>query len=593
MSAPPASLSDHKGARSSAVPNTNTTTTSKAKDLAAHMRPEKKATPAVPAPILNNSNQNVQNKKVSRRSSKPIINWFQRKLAGTGKTKRTENVPLRIADLGLGRSGPAAGRQINRITSSPLPVQMYGKHQTRPEAASLARRKTRSISLYGDEEREQYTEDDQSVEQSSLNRESMSIWSPGSAVEADDDASVRPIPPSAPPSPSPSRSSSSYLSDFRTFRSMAASTKPTTVLSIDLNGNGMAHIAQAPTPPPTQVNRFAPHVRQSSSLSSAGLLGSGASITFSSIPAGQPSSRPTSLRNPGSIGSMNLNTLQNPPNINHTMSAVQAPLHTSHHPRNNPRPSSPPMDNASVLTLASSAFGFPNRLGTQHYPPSAVGDSVSHFGGSVTFPDAESASQYVPGEDDRLEERDFDASVRALRPRSSRRGSWESEASKWSAGVQGTPSLARDRSLWTANSLRTGTGHFSTENGENYDGLDDQTQDDITREDDEYGKCESPVALSFQELQITVDRPPESPVVADPPAHMKEVVSTPSSSDDSSSSAMVLPRRSTETIAQPDATPQMPSQELSDEKEPLASASTETSQSKVDCDSDTLLKPGA
>ena len=563
MSALPASNLDSKGARTISVPHTTTT---KTKEPATHMRPEKKTTPA---PILNNSNQNTQTKKISRRSSKPIINWFQRKLAGSGKGKRTENVPLRIADLGVGKNSSTSGRQINRITSSPLPVQMYAKHQSRPDAASLARRKTRSTSLYGDDDlREQYLEDDNSAEQSSLNRES--IWSPASAVEADDDASVRPIPPSAPPSPSPSRSSSSYLSDFRTFRSMAASTKPTTVLSIDLNGNGMAHIAQAPTPPPTQINRFAPHVRQSSSLSSAGLLGSGASITFSSIPAGQPSSRPTSLRNPGSIGSIGMNTLQNSAYSNAPLSAVQAPLHTSHHPRNNPRPSSPPLDNASVLTLASSAFGFPNRLGAQNYPPSAIGDSMSHYGGSVTFPDAESASQYVPGDDDRLEERDFDASVRALRPRSSRRGSWESEASKWSAGVQGT-SIARDRSIWTANSLRTGTGHFSTENGENYDGVDDPTQDDITQEDDEYEKCESPLALSFQGVHITVDRPPESPVEVESGIGIRQQEPTTSTEgEDSSLSAIVIPRASTDTIAQPDATPQMPVQELSEEKLPVS-----------------------
>jgi len=69
--------------------------------------------------------------------------------------------------------------------------------------------------------------------------------------------------------------------------------------------------------------------------------------------------------------------------------------------------------------------------------------------------DGEDASQYVTG-DDVLDERDVDASVRALRPRSSR-GSWESEASDWSARDQlNSPSLARTRSVWTTNSVRTG-----------------------------------------------------------------------------------------------------------------------------------------
>ena len=434
----------------------------------------------------------VTQKKV-RRSSKPIINWFQRKLAGSGKGKRIENVPL---DLGVGRNTP--NRQVGRVTSSPLPIQPA--QSIKP----LARRKTRSISLNGDDDgqdfnHQSYADDDVSLELSSINRES--IWSPASALEADDDASVRPIPPSAPPSPSPSRSSSSYLSDPRTFRSMAASTKPTTLLSIDLNGNGMAHIAQAPNPPLALFHRFAPHVRQSSSLSSPGLLSSGGSITFSALPSTQTSSPPPSLRNLGGLS---------PPQTPHShgaMPSVQAPLHTTHHPRNNPRPSSPPLDNASVLTLASSAFGLPHRPGILNYSPSAIGDSASHYGGSITFPDAESASHYVLGEDERLEERDFDASLRALRPRSSRRGSWESEVSRWSARIQGTgsPSLVRERSLWTSNSIRT--GGFSAEHGEIYETADDQTHGEITDDSEAIADDQTPEITddseAFQDVNTT------------------------------------------------------------------------------------------
>ncbi|KAF8165140.1 hypothetical protein B0H34DRAFT_687921 [Crassisporium funariophilum] len=456
-----------------------------------HMRSQKKPQPTVaPTPMLSKpTNQSAQQKKIPRRSSKPIINWFQRKLAGTGKGKRIENVPLTIADLGMGRNSAASNRHMGRL-----------------DAVSFARRKTRSISLNGDDDvrdfSQSYADDDTSLDQSSLNRES--IWSPASAMEADDDASVRPIPPSAPPSPSPSRSSSSYLSDPRTFRSMAASTKPTTLLSIDLNGNGMAHIAQAPNHPPTQFHRFAPHVRQSSSLSNPGLLSSGASITFSALPSAQPSSRPSSLRNPGSMNSFSLSPQQL--YNNGAMSSVQAPLHTTHHPRNNPRPSSPPLDNASVLTLASSAFGGPQRLGQQNYPPSAIGDSVSHYGGSITFPDGESTSHYVLGDDERLEERDMDASVRALRPRSSRRGSWESEVSRWSARIQGTgtPSLVRERSLWTSNSVRT--GGFSTENGEMYETADDQTSVDPASTAD-LGKDVPIPEKPFETVSITIQQP--------------------------------------------------------------------------------------
>jgi len=190
-------------------------------------------------------------------------------------------------------------------------------------------------------------------------------------------------------------------------------------------------------------------------------VGSGASITFSALPPSpQTSSRPSSLNNPSSTA--------------HVTAHVQAPLHTTHHPRNNPRPSSPPQDNASMLTLASSAFAMSGtRMGVgiagwnPGTPSGMAGDSISHFGGSIIGDgEGDISSQYVFGDDGRLEvdgERDVDASIRALRPRSSRRGSWDSEASDWSAPLgtgmsTGTPS----RSLWTTNSARTG-GHLSAE----------------------------------------------------------------------------------------------------------------------------------
>ena len=516
-----------------------------------NMRRQKK--PHFPTTTAKAPSQATQ-KKV-RRSSKPIINWFQRKLAGSGKGKRIENVPL---DLGVGRS--ASNRQMGRVTSSPLPSQPA--QSIKP----LARRKTRSISLNGDDDgrdfnNQSYADDDLSLELSSINRES--IWSPASALEADDDASVRPIPPSAPPSPSPSRSSSSYLSDPRTFRSMAASTKPTTLLSIDLNGNGMAHIAQAPNPPVALLHRFAPHVRQSSSLSSPGLLSSGGSIAFSALPSTQPSSPPPSLRNLSSLSPLQT------PHIHGAMPSIQAPLHTTHHPRNNPRPSSPPLDNASVLTLASSAFGLPHRSGIHNYSPSAIGDSASHYGGSITFPDAESTSHYVLGEDERLEERDFDASLRALRPRSSRRGSWESEVSRWSARIQGTgsPSLVRERSLWTSNSIRT--GGFSAEHGEIYEIADDQTPGEITDDSEAIADDQTPEITDdsevFQDVDTTSVSPSEviSITINKPGAQAIDPQVKLADFPDCSETTEVLRLRrvSTGTVAQP-ATPSTPSSSL-------------------------------
>ncbi|KAG6855041.1 hypothetical protein C0991_005970 [Blastosporella zonata] len=408
-----------------------------------------------------------QQKTLSSRSSKPIINWFQRKLAGTGRSKRTENhrAAAEAIALSKGRAGPSS-RTTQRIASSPVPSPAYvGGRQNRHDIHGAPPRRT--ISLNGEDEYSVDGGDNNSFDESSLAQES--TWSPASVLEADDDASLRPIPPSAPPSPSPSRSSSSYLSDPRTFRSIAASTKPTTLLSIDINGNGMAHIAQAPTTPPTYVNRFPPHMRNSS-IGNPNMHGSATSITFSSLP--QPSSRPSSVSNSGTHLAM--------PNGH---AALQAPLHTTHHPRNNPRPSSPPLDNASVLTLASSAYAMPGvRLNMgQSTTTSArgVGDSLSHFGGSINYGDVESTSHFVLGDDDRLEERDVDASVRALRPRSSRRGSWESEASRWSARVHnggGTPSLAREMSLRTPNSIKTGL--LNADNVETYDASDNVEEGD-------------------------------------------------------------------------------------------------------------------
>ncbi|KAF9498505.1 hypothetical protein BDN71DRAFT_1587521 [Pleurotus eryngii] len=384
-----------------------------------------------------------------RRSSKPIINWFQRKLAGKVKTKRTENAAPFIDNR-----TKVPSRNGQRVASSPFPSSavVAGRGQGKLEAS--VKRKT--ISLNGEDDGRGDIHSDEDEDDEARSFDGSSTWSPNSQHEADEDASVRPIPPSAPPSPSPSRSSSSYLSDPRTFRSMAASTKPTTLLSIDLNGGGMAHIAQAPTnATPPQAQRL-PHIRTSSTGGGPALLNTGTSITFSALPPSPSSqSRPASLQAPQSIAQQSSNG-----------PIVHVPLHTSHHPRNNPRPSSPPLDNASVLTLASSAYAIPGLrpgIGTSA-PPSAMiggGDSVSHFGGgaSMAFADAESTSHFNLGDDERLDERDVDASVRALRPRSSRRGSWESEVSRWSARIQpgpGTPSLVRERSVWTTNSVRTG-----------------------------------------------------------------------------------------------------------------------------------------
>ncbi|KAF8592527.1 hypothetical protein K439DRAFT_1625890 [Ramaria rubella] len=335
-------------------------------------------------------------KRIKRQSSKPIIGWLQKKLGGSGRAARE---PVRV---------PGERVRASTLQQLEIPHRHSDGHH---------------IILNDD--------DASNVGRSTPPRSSRSsTWSP-SNPEADDDASIRPLPPTSPPSPAPSRSSSSYLSDPRTFKSVTASTKPTTLISIDLGTNGMAHIAEAP---PTPITASTPHsaLPRFSTTSSTGLPNS-TSITFSALPPTVPTSRAESHSpDPGT---------------------VQAPLHTSHHPRYNPRPSSPPQDNASVLTLASSAFAFPGgRM------DGWLGDSQSQFA-------LDSSSQQ--GELEVDEAQVEDASVRALRPRSSRRGSWESEASGWSARV----AMVKERSL-KASSWKAGTQVDGDEAGEEIEGSD-------------------------------------------------------------------------------------------------------------------------
>ncbi|KAI0773950.1 hypothetical protein C8Q74DRAFT_1201281 [Fomes fomentarius] len=396
--------------------------------------------PTMSAPTKGENREQL--KKVSRRTSKPFIDWFQRKLAGTVRARRTSDSRYSITS-----SNRSADKQ-HRRSSVPAPPPLSIQSRTRSNTTNRAHSLRGTISLNetnDDADSHSFRSDSSDEVRSSGVRES--LYSPASYLEADEDASVRPLPPSSPPSPAPSRDSSSYLSHSRTFRSMTASTKPTTVLSIDLNG-GMAHIAQAPPTPTTPGHRLPPHIRTHSSGPSAG------SITFSAIPPPSPTSpsRPSSGNSGAGAG---------------RGATLSAPLYTTHHPRNNPRPSSPPPDDASVLTLASSAFGMPGaRVGGAAFGlsgrASVADDAISQWSNTQGLTD--STSHFMMGdlEEGLGEERydhDVDASVRALRPRSSRRGSWDSTVSGWSANVAvGAPSPggARSKSVWTSGSLITG-----------------------------------------------------------------------------------------------------------------------------------------
>ncbi|TFY69908.1 hypothetical protein EVJ58_g147 [Rhodofomes roseus] len=565
--------------------------------------PSQKKQPPPPAP------QNVKNKKevdpvvkpttefdtktqslpknVTRRSSKPIINWFQRKLAGT-RTRRVSDPdsprsPTSRANVHTPslREKPRRASAPQRPSGPPLAVRIRSKTESKhgrkiSTVSSIPSRKPASLDGFSlAESTAALTTDSDDGRRSSLARDS--LWSPTSHLEADEDASMRPFPPTSPPSPSPSHSSSSYMSDPRTFRSMAASTKPTTLLSVDITG-GMAHIAQAP-PTPTRLQA---HLR-----SQYAGPGSNGAVSFSAIPPASPS-RPSSSTSAAPNGQYGLH----------------APQHTAHHPRNNPHPSSPPEDDASLLTLASSAFAMPGaRIGMTAFAlsggTSVADDSISHFSHGVGA-GGDSTSHFLLGEmdDDRdlmeKEYQDVDASVRALRPRSSRRGSWESQDSKWSAsaslaltGVTGMTSHspvshAAPRSLWTNGSYRTGGvsvdhGDVSVSNDHSEDGTSEETEGEETSLDGrasvpEFRSISTSVrgirsvsrhlaaddvsGLSSPQTSVSTDdasTPPATPMDA---LDKADALSTePSGSSEASKSAMATPKPGPIALQSHDAMP--------------------------------------
>lgn len=240
------------------------------------------------------------------------------------------------------------------------------------------------------------------------------------------------------------------MSDPRTFRSGAASTKPTTLLSIDVGPQiqGMAHIAQAP--PSTAGGSVSAGPGTAPSSPSFGRFPSNrghaqvpsvASITFGNLPSGPRHPLASALSPETDYEEMIRLEEAEEAGVN------TAPNMSHYHPRNNPRPSSPPLDNASTYTLASSTYAMPHR---QHGPPSVV----SRFPASITI-SLQGGHRSLSGLNPDTYDGDGDASVRALRPRS-RAGSWGSMASTetgWSAAVHALgPST---RKVPGAGSMRT------------------------------------------------------------------------------------------------------------------------------------------
>ncbi|GAA5879530.1 hypothetical protein JCM1840_003437 [Sporobolomyces johnsonii] len=196
---------------------------------------------------------------------------------------------------------------------------------------------------------------------------------------ADTDASLYRLPPSTRPPSSivsgqtaqthdtGSTSNHSFAPTHASTYKSYASTKPTTLLSVDSAG-GANRIAVVPG----TGNHFLPHAGPSSSAQAAlSTSTSGNSlaapsptpgITFSSLSPSTPPSSSSPFqqhhrhRPSTSSTSSSVSTSAPPRSPDSPHAAVGVPSHTLVHPRNNPHPAQPPPDNASVLTLASSSF---------------------------------------------------------------------------------------------------------------------------------------------------------------------------------------------------------------------------------------------
>lgn len=238
---------------------------------------------------------------------------------------------------------------------------------------------------------------------------------------ADTDASIRPISPgSLAPSSILSRETSASNISYAPTHGTYASTKPTTIFSVESGtggtGGGTGGANRIAVVPGTGAggmalpNSLTNHSASPPSISSqqgVNLTSNNSSnpnnpgITFSTL----PNTSTTTAFNPNSNSPYNSRLSPG--------TTDQAPRFTTAHPRNNPHPASPPPDNASMLTLASSSFA--PSFAPSRYTSGGGGASLSGLRARV--------------------EADEDASVRALAP--SRRASDESLGSRstWSAAI--------------------------------------------------------------------------------------------------------------------------------------------------------------
>lgn len=490
-----------------------------------------------PGPRMSSSPRLLPMASRKDKTAKPIIDWITRKLGATRRASvsapsatlahRSRSPPGLSSVLGPSRSSRAATRQesvpmaaydrrLSRRSASP--GQHLAQSFTTNSASRAESHSMRSIdgspkhghpypSVAGMYNLDRHTATSSSYTSRSPSTHSRSSLASYSArtrddgsffagFVADEDASLRPMPPSRPVSPSTSlyanikdsahtrssdkpspaaalqspavrrrvsEASSTASSGFRSRadRSGASSTstKPTTLLSVDLRPQA-AHIAQAAPAMPDPPSRVMLEDVRSPLISSQHSL----------PPSPGRSSRMTSPRN--SVATPDDRDVRHsyplyegasvPPPTGHAV-RLQAPKHSQPHPRDNPRPSSPPRANASMVTLASSTFATPATPTPSHCPVAPLSPS-RHFARSATHHGVISGTPFVTWADPsgdvssnfgepsgnrslagdqhsnyaisqlassvggRRRSFDDDASDRAVR----RRGSWESAESGWS-----------------------------------------------------------------------------------------------------------------------------------------------------------------
>lgn len=177
-------------------------------------------------------------------------------------------------------------------------------------------------------------------------------------------------------------------------------------------------------------------------VESSGNMRSSASITFSKLPPATPSSISSAqlYSAPGSPGRLSSYTRHNTDYRDEDDEQDRAedadgiyhyPRHSAPDPRNNPRASSPPPDNASMLTLASSTGGRAPSVYTaasryrDGFAGGNTGGGSGSIGGAPSIVDT-AGNRYRTTANE-------DASIRAIAP--SRRESTDSIGSKWSAAI--------------------------------------------------------------------------------------------------------------------------------------------------------------